>query len=98
MRSQPSRTHPTLCKPGSSLAHLEYSSNSIRHGKEYRLLALLELRETGERNKVMKVLDMKGSTLIEDPAPFTVEISRYQKYGEVLKNSVDSFLLSQKLN
>ncbi len=39
----------------------------------------------GERNKVMKILDMKGydPNLIEDPEPFTVEMSRYQKYGEL---------------
>ena len=44
----------------------------------------------GERNKVMKILDKRGydPNLIEDPAPFTVEISRYQKYGGLLKNSV----------
>jgi hypothetical protein len=43
----------------------------------------------GERNKVMKLLDRKGydPTLIEDSAPYTVEISKYQKYGELLKNS-----------
>jgi hypothetical protein len=43
---------------------------------------------SSERNKVMKLLDMKGYDLniIEDPAPFTVEISKYQKYGELLKN------------
>ncbi len=53
----------------------------------------------GERNKVMKLLDMKGydPTLIEDPAPFTVEISRYQKYGELLKNSVESYPLRDKI-
>lgn len=36
---------------------------------------------SGERNKVMKLLDRKGydPTLIEDPAPYTVEISRGQK-------------------
>ncbi len=47
----------------------------------------------GERNKVMKLLDIKGydPTLVENPAPFTVEISRYQKYGELLKNSVESY-------
>jgi len=35
----------------------------------------------GERNKVIKILDKKGydPTLIEDPAPFTVEISRYKE-------------------
>ncbi len=54
---------------------------------------------SGERNKVMKLLDMKGyhPTLIEDPAPFTVEISMYQKYGELLKNSVESFPLCDKI-
>ncbi len=53
----------------------------------------------GERNKVMKLLDMKGydPNLIEDPAPFTVEISRYQKYGELLKNSVESYPLRDKI-
>ncbi len=53
----------------------------------------------GERNKVMKLLDVKGydPTLIEDPAPFTVEISRYQKYGELLKNSVESYPLRDKM-
>ncbi len=53
----------------------------------------------GERNKVMKLLDMKGydPTLIEDPAPFTVEISRNQKYGELLKNSVESYPLRDKV-
>ncbi len=53
----------------------------------------------GERNKVMKILDRKGydPNLIEDPAPFTVEISRYQKYGELLKNSVESYPLRDKM-
>ncbi|HWR26582.1 MAG TPA: hypothetical protein VN316_01765 [candidate division Zixibacteria bacterium] len=54
---------------------------------------------TGERNKVMKLLDRKGydPTLIEDPAPFTVEISRQQKYGELLKNSVENYPLRDKI-
>ena len=53
----------------------------------------------GERNKVMKLLDKKGydPTLIEDPAPYTIEISRYQKYGELLKNSVESYLMRDKI-
>ncbi len=58
-----------------------------------------KMATVGERNKVMKLLDMKGydPTLIEDPAPFTVEISRNQKYGELLKNSVESYLLRDKI-
>jgi hypothetical protein len=58
-----------------------------------------KMATAGERNKVMKLLDMKGydPTLIEDPAPFTVEISRYQKYGELLKNSVESYPLRDKI-
>lgn len=36
-------------------------------------------------------------TLIEDPAPYTVEIGRYQKYGELLKNSVESYPLRDKI-
>ncbi len=53
----------------------------------------------GERNTVMKMLDKKGydPTLIEDPAPFTVEINRNQKYGELLKNSVESYPLRDKI-
>jgi hypothetical protein len=53
----------------------------------------------GERNKVMKLLDKKeyDPTLIEDPAPYTIEISRYQKYGELLKNSVESYPLRDKI-
>ncbi len=58
-----------------------------------------KMATVGERNKVMKLLDMKGydPTLIEDPVPFTVEISRNQKYGELLKNSVESYPLRDKV-
>ncbi len=58
-----------------------------------------KMATVGERNKVMKLLDRKGydPTLIEDPAPFTVEISKYQKYGELLKNSVESYPLRDKI-
>lgn len=53
----------------------------------------------GERNKVMKILDRNGydPTLIEDPAPYTVEISKNQKHGELLKNSVESYPLRDKI-
>ena len=53
----------------------------------------------GERNKVMKLLDKKAydPTLIEDITPFTVEINRYQKYGELLKNSIESYPLKDKI-
>ncbi len=52
-----------------------------------------KMATAGERNKCMKLLDNKGydPTVIEDPAPYTIEISRYQKYGELLKNSVESY-------
>lgn len=52
-----------------------------------------------ERNKVMKLLDKKGydPTLIEDPAPYTIEISKYQKYGELLKNSVENYPMRDKM-
>jgi hypothetical protein len=54
---------------------------------------------SGERNKVMKLLDRKGydPTIIEDSAPYTVEISKSQKYGELLKNSVESYPLRGKI-
>jgi hypothetical protein len=53
----------------------------------------------GERNKVMKLLDRKGydPTIIEDPTPYTVEISKSQKHGELLKNSVESYPLRDKM-
>jgi hypothetical protein len=58
-----------------------------------------KMATAGERNKVMKILDMKGydPTIIEDPTPFTVEIGKYQRYGELLKNSVDNYPLREKL-
>jgi hypothetical protein len=58
-----------------------------------------KMATAGERNKVMKVLDMKGydPNLIEDPAPYTVGIGKYQKYGELLKNSVDNYPLREKI-
>jgi hypothetical protein len=38
------------------------------------------MAKVGERNKVMKILDRKGydSNIIEDVAPYTVEIGKYQ--------------------
>jgi hypothetical protein len=53
----------------------------------------------GERNKVMKLLDRKGydPTLIEDPTHYTVEIGKSQKHGELLKNSVESYPLRDKI-
>jgi hypothetical protein len=58
-----------------------------------------KMATAGERNKVMKFLDRKGydPTIIEDPAQFTVEIGRYQKYGELLKNSVESYPMRDKI-
>ncbi len=47
----------------------------------------------------MKFLDRKGfdPNIIEDPAPYTVEINKYQKYGELLKNSIESYPLRDKI-
>lgn len=58
-----------------------------------------KMATVGERNKVMKLLEMKGYdlTLIEDPAPFTVEIERHRKYGEILKNSIESYPQRDKI-
>jgi hypothetical protein len=58
-----------------------------------------KMATAGERNKIMKLLDMKGydPNIIEDPAPFTVEIGKYQKYGELLKNSIDNYPLREKI-
>ncbi len=53
----------------------------------------------GERNKVMKLLDRKGfdPNIIEDAALYTVEIGKYQNYGELLKNSVENYPLRDKI-
>ena len=58
-----------------------------------------KMATVGERNKVMKLLDRNGydPTIIEDPAPYTIEISKSQKYGELLKNSVESYPLRDKI-
>jgi hypothetical protein len=51
------------------------------------------------RNKVMKLLDRKGfdPNITEDAAPYTVEIGKYQNYGELLKNSIESYPLRDKI-
>ncbi|HWR26496.1 MAG TPA: hypothetical protein VN316_01320 [candidate division Zixibacteria bacterium] len=58
-----------------------------------------KMATVGERNKVMKLLDRKGfdPNIIEDPAPYTVEGGKYQKYGELLKNSVESYPMRDKI-
>ena len=44
-----------------------------------------KMASAGARNKVMKYLDRKGfdPNIIEDAAPFTVELGKYQNYGEL---------------
>ncbi len=51
-----------------------------------------ELKNVGERNKVMKYLEEKGfkTALIEDTSEYTVKIDRFKKYAPILKNSIDS--------
>jgi hypothetical protein len=58
-----------------------------------------KMATVGERNKIMKLLDMKGydPTIIEETAPYTVEMGKYQKYGELLKNSVESYPMRDKI-
>lgn len=40
-----------------------------------------KMATAGERNKIMKFLDIKGydPNIIEDPAPYSIEIGKYQK-------------------
>ena len=51
-----------------------------------------ELKNVGERDKVMKYLEEKGfeTALIEDTSEYTVKIDRFKKYAPILKNSIDS--------
>ena len=57
------------------------------------------MASAGARNKVMKLLDRNGfdPNIIEDAAPYTVEISKYLNYGELLKNSIESYPLRDKI-
>ncbi len=52
-----------------------------------------KMATAGERNKIMKLLDRKGfdPNIIEDVTPFTVETGKFQNYGELLKNSIESY-------
>src|SRR5659263_271873 len=58
-----------------------------------------KMTNAGAKNKVMKLLDRKGfdPNIIEDAAPYTVEIGKYQNYGELLKNSIESYPLRDKI-
>ena len=51
-----------------------------------------ELKDVGERNKVMKYLEEKGfeTVPIEDTSDYTVKIDRFKKYAPILKNSIES--------
>ena len=51
-----------------------------------------EMKSAGERNKVMKFLDMKDGFdfyLIEDHSDFMVNISKDKKHAGILRNSID---------
>lgn len=51
-----------------------------------------EMKTVGERNKVMKILEMKGgfdTHIIEEPSDLMVMIGKDKKYAPILKNSVD---------
>jgi hypothetical protein len=52
-----------------------------------------ELKNVGERNKVMKYLEEELGlefTLIEDTSEYTVKINKFKKYAPILRNSIDS--------
>ncbi len=57
-----------------------YDKNSYR----------FEYKTIGERNKALKLLEMRGFDvdLAEDPKGYVVKLGRYSKYASVLKNSV----------
>ncbi len=50
-----------------------------------------ELKNVGERNKVMKYLEGNGfeTALIEDTSDYTVKIDWFKKYAPILRNSID---------
>ena len=49
-----------------------------------------EFKTVGERNKALKLLDLRGFDveLVEDLKGYVVKLPRYSKYAPVLKNSV----------
>jgi len=51
-----------------------------------------ELKDEGERSKVMSYLKENGfdPVTIEDTAEYTVKIDRFKKYAPILRNSIDS--------
>jgi hypothetical protein len=51
-----------------------------------------ELKNVGDRDKVMKYLEEKGfeTVPIVDTSEYTVKIDRFKKYAPILKNSIDS--------
>ena len=57
------------------------------------------LKNNTWKNFFCDPLDRKGfhPNMIEDAAPYTVEIGKFQKYGELLKNSVESYPLRDKI-
>ena len=58
-----------------------------------------ELKNVGERNKVMKYLEEKGfeTVTIEDTSDYTVKIGRFKKYAPILKNSIDSTEIEKEI-
>jgi hypothetical protein len=61
----------------------------------------MPLFDISEKRPSINIFKLGGAYyfkhFFEDPAPYTVEISRYQKYGELLKNSVESYPLRDKI-
>ena len=57
------------------------------------------MNTAAERNKVMKLLDNNGydPIVIEDATPYTVEVNRYEKYGELLRNAVENHLSGDRM-
>ncbi len=47
----------------------------------------------------MKLLDRNGydPTLIENPVHITIGINKYQKYGALLKDSIESYFMRDKI-
>jgi len=90
----PRRKSITVFKAGGHwiFKHFFDDSEIFRELADYynKDLFRFEFKTVGERNKVLKLLDLRGFDveLVEDLKGYVVKLPRYSKYAPVLKNSV----------
>ncbi len=90
----PRRKRITMFKAGGRwiFKHFFDDSEIFRELADYynKDLFRFEFKTVGERNKALKLLDLRGFDveLVENLREYAVKLPRYSKYATVLKNSV----------